>query len=483
MKTVILFSCLGMLLSILVQGMLRRLHSNPPAAVRQIRILKDASGVRGDMEVGRAWLNERDFAAYARRHGWSDIELKVKTIVGDALQRGVASVIAGEAPDLMALQPGDVARWYDVGLVEPLNDFVNSWADYRSGRINSDVLDMCRGADGNIICLAAMREGPMMYGIRRDWLHRLGLNAPTTWSEAHDVWKAFTEQDPDGNGIDDTFGYCIDMRTARGEHIGSLTPFMYAAGVRWFSMSRQNGIRPLFNTPQAAETLNFIKGCYKQGLFGDGVMYQREEFDPLTQFYSRRTSGMTAHIYPDRFKSYAMQFGMFDKVDLVPFLWKDHQSQRDRLYGTPASIYGTWCILRKNQDQHDYRASYQFLEYWYSRESQSRSWGMPGDAREQYLGRFGIGSQQIVWRPLRNDLESPNRVDAWIEELARPLDEYVVPAPFLGCWSAIAPELSEIFVDYYLDRYPSAQDALREAEQRFNRVASAYTSETHPNAR
>ncbi|WP_347835768.1 hypothetical protein [Gracilibacillus sp. JCM 18860] len=41
---------------------------------------------------------------------------------------------------------------------------------------------------------------------RKDWAENLGLEAPTTTDEFMEMVRAFTEDDPDGNGKDDTFG-------------------------------------------------------------------------------------------------------------------------------------------------------------------------------------------------------------------------------------------------------------------------------------
>jgi ABC-type glycerol-3-phosphate transport system substrate-binding protein len=43
-------------------------------------------------------------------------------------------------------------------------------------------------------------------GVRLDWLENLGMDKPETIYELWDVVKAFTENDPDGNGKDDTIG-------------------------------------------------------------------------------------------------------------------------------------------------------------------------------------------------------------------------------------------------------------------------------------
>jgi putative aldouronate transport system substrate-binding protein len=43
--------------------------------------------------------------------------------------------------------------------------------------------------------------------IRQDWLDKLGLEVPKTLDEYFSVMEAFTTQDPDGNGRNDTFGF------------------------------------------------------------------------------------------------------------------------------------------------------------------------------------------------------------------------------------------------------------------------------------
>ncbi|MGE6576718.1 hypothetical protein ACQKFM_17515 [Paenibacillus xylanexedens] len=51
-----------------------------------------------------------------------------------------------------------------------------------------------------------LTEGEVML-IRQDWLDRLNLEAPTTIDEFEQVIAAFTNEDPDGNGKKDTYGF------------------------------------------------------------------------------------------------------------------------------------------------------------------------------------------------------------------------------------------------------------------------------------
>ncbi|WP_082691596.1 extracellular solute-binding protein [Paenibacillus rubinfantis] len=54
---------------------------------------------------------------------------------------------------------------------------------------------------------------PVMW-IREDWLEKVGLSPPTTLMELEEVLDAFTNEDPDGNGINDTYGLAVSLGNA-----------------------------------------------------------------------------------------------------------------------------------------------------------------------------------------------------------------------------------------------------------------------------
>lgn len=63
--------------------------------------------------------------------------------------------------------------------------------------------------DGKVYGMAIapnLTEGEVML-IRQDWLDKLKLKAPTTIEEFENVIAAFTTEDPDGNGKQDTYGF------------------------------------------------------------------------------------------------------------------------------------------------------------------------------------------------------------------------------------------------------------------------------------
>lgn len=58
-----------------------------------------------------------------------------------------------------------------------------------------------------------MNSNEVLY-IRQDWLDKLGLKAPSTLDEMESVLDAFVHRDPDGNGMDDTYGLSISLKNS-----------------------------------------------------------------------------------------------------------------------------------------------------------------------------------------------------------------------------------------------------------------------------
>lgn len=95
--------------------------------------------------------------------------------------------------------------------VEWLDEYMPTWMEKAANIIGGDkqtLIEQC-SVDGELYAVPLMLAQYMETGIfliRQDWLDNLGLEMPTTVEEFHDVLYAFTYNDPDGNGVDDTYG-------------------------------------------------------------------------------------------------------------------------------------------------------------------------------------------------------------------------------------------------------------------------------------
>ncbi|MFK3936880.1 extracellular solute-binding protein [Alkalihalobacillus sp. NPDC078783] len=96
---------------------------------------------------------------------------------------------------------------------------------------------------------------------RKDWADNLGLEAPTTTDEVYEMLRAFTEDDPDGNGKDDTIGL-----TDRNE----LQYGAFKSVASWFGTPNQWGekdgnITPEFMFDEYKDTLDFFRDLHESG--------------------------------------------------------------------------------------------------------------------------------------------------------------------------------------------------------------------------
>ena len=89
----------------------------------------------------------------------------------------------------------------------PVTDYIESSPYYSV--FDNDLLNLLKDEDGDIWGIPIDSAHPIYdaRGYRKSWLENLNLNVPSTVDEFYEVMRAFTYDDPDGNGVDDTFGH------------------------------------------------------------------------------------------------------------------------------------------------------------------------------------------------------------------------------------------------------------------------------------
>ena len=125
-----------------------------------------------------------------------------------------AAAAANDLPDLFQVVSanndarGALKRLVDLGLVAPVEDLMPLMPERVKTHYNDPLLINLVAWDGHQYGFPEPPPIPKREGlvIRKDWLDKLGLEVPTTPEELLEVAKAFTEQDPDGNGQNDTYG-------------------------------------------------------------------------------------------------------------------------------------------------------------------------------------------------------------------------------------------------------------------------------------
>lgn len=114
--------------------------------------------------------------------------------------------------------------------------------------------------------------------IRKDWLTKLGLKVPVTTDDLMAVMKAFTTQDPDGNGKNDTYGY--------GAFIEN-TNYEADLGRRFEPILGAFGVDGTWNLTKANAGLNVRKSEYFNAVSYVKKMMDEKVIDPNWMSYKK----------------------------------------------------------------------------------------------------------------------------------------------------------------------------------------------------
>lgn len=184
---------------------------------------------------------------------------------------------SGDLPTIMLTgkTPSFVQAVRD-GAFWDLTDYID---DYENLSQLNEIIRNNISINGRIYGLPRTRPlGRQAVTIRKDWLDNLGMDMPETIDDFYEVLYAFTYDDPDGNGEDDTYGMVVS------EYEGPWDQMQM-----WFGVPNQWGIDddgnlfPHFQAPEYREALNFFRQIYEEGLVNEdfAVMDPGQWNDPF----------------------------------------------------------------------------------------------------------------------------------------------------------------------------------------------------------
>lgn len=147
---------------------------------------------------------------------------------------------------------------------------------------------------------------------RKDWLDKLGLPVPKTLDEVYEVARAFTEDDPDGNGVKDTTGFG-DRSELKYSSFKTLSS--YFGTPNGWKVDDSGKFIPEFDTPEYMDTMNFSKKLYENGYLAQDFAVTAKT-DQQQQFAQGKTGIYTGMVDISSLRTLAqdLQPGM----ELVP---------------------------------------------------------------------------------------------------------------------------------------------------------------------
>ena len=182
----------------------------PTVTISMAKQLDENAGRYGDGED----INKNPMTELAEEK--LGIKMETTLLGGDAenydTKLRLALTGSEELPDVFPVYSTQmIADMIESGRVKAIDDDIEKYMPDRLKEIYDKYPETFYpvtkdGKTYGIACSPALTEGQVMI-VRQDWLDNLGLQAPTNLDEFEAVIQAFTENDPDGNGEDDTYGF------------------------------------------------------------------------------------------------------------------------------------------------------------------------------------------------------------------------------------------------------------------------------------
>ncbi|MEJ7839839.1 MAG: extracellular solute-binding protein [Thermomicrobiales bacterium] len=213
---------------------------------------------------------------------------------------------ANDLPDTFIITPISVPILVDQGLLGDWTPLLPSMPTYVAER-NVEALRPIGTYDDQLLTLTTASPDPYkgQISIRQDWLDALGLEVPTTTEEFLQVMIAFTQQDPDGNGQNDTYGWSGSVDSLG--QIGNFDSIFGAFGALGDWKLQDNTLVPQASSEGRRLALDFIRQMNEAGVIDPDWTSQTGQ-----DFQTKWKAGRVGILYNDWCATFCLQgYGEF----------------------------------------------------------------------------------------------------------------------------------------------------------------------------
>ncbi|MDI4646504.1 extracellular solute-binding protein [Cohnella hashimotonis] len=203
---------------------------------------------------------------------WNDWEEKLNVMIA-----------SGEMPDVFVSygidRPVQYRQWIKEGMVLPISDYADQYPNIKNSLANFEVLAKTTGNKQYSLPIyneaGSGKDAVSGHNIliRKDWLDKLNLQVPTTIDEFYAVAKAFSENDPDGNGKKDTYGY-----TSSSGGVWWQYPIFNAFDTSTERWEKEEGQwTPEVISDETKDAVTFLNGMYNEKILDPEFMLNTDD--------------------------------------------------------------------------------------------------------------------------------------------------------------------------------------------------------------
>lgn len=179
------------------------------------------------------------------------------------------TLASGDLPEVLVVLTGNqpsIIQAIRAGAFWEVGKYVDKFPNLKASR--SKISDDAIQVDGKVWALYKPTDLDR-YGInvRQDWLDKVGLKRPRTTDELYNVLKAFAQNDPDGNGKNDTYGLASSGLPlwSIAEKFGAPNGYKVEGGK----------FVPAFATEEYRNAMKFFRKLFTEGIMNKDFAYAK----------------------------------------------------------------------------------------------------------------------------------------------------------------------------------------------------------------
>lgn len=246
----------------------------------------------GDAAAKPIQENDRIIKAIEDKLG---INLEVQVVPEGSVEKVNVAMASGELPDIVTGAYGTTAtmQWIEDDMVIPLDDYLKDAPALKKRLTEEYGWELVNGKHYGVPFINQFTAANTLLTMRADWLKNLGLKYPETLDDMKNVLAAFTEQDPDGDGKDNTYGF-----TAGKPAVGAFGWVFYGFGLEHgdYSLDENGNVVPWFEDKSFVPAMKYIKELWDKGYVDKEIMLN-ERSKAEEKFYQGKSGTLLCALF------------------------------------------------------------------------------------------------------------------------------------------------------------------------------------------
>lgn len=232
------------------------------------------------------------------------------TVTSDYNAKLNTLIASDSLPDIFSVkEPETLTQMAEAGRLWNMKDALPTYGADIQAYYGDSITDLVVNDADHIYGLAS-EAGLYLknLNIRKDWLEKVGLDVPTNADELYNVLHAFTYDDPDGNGVDDTRGIAMHMANAdMWQHILNLFDITIPSFTDAAVVLEDGTVTTVLKHPRFLEAIEYLRKLYAEGLMDPdfATLTQMQCFEELWNgkigMLDFQSVGTTNNWYPARY--------------------------------------------------------------------------------------------------------------------------------------------------------------------------------------